>query len=83
MCKCRKLTPNEYRKLQTISAWVKMNFADSYIYSMRTILMRNISIVRVLCYMEKDNMLKFLFAKKMLDIMRKEVTLYGGKREST
>ena len=64
-----------------------MNFADSYIYSMRTILMRNISIVRVLCYMEKDNMLKFLFTKKMLNIMRKimrkEVTLHGSKCEST
>lgn len=32
--RCRKLTPNEYRKLQTIPAWVKMNFADSHIYNM-------------------------------------------------
>lgn len=32
--RCRKLTPNEYRKLQTIPEWVKMNFADTHIYSM-------------------------------------------------
>ena len=32
--RCRKLTPNEYRKLQTIPEWVKMNFADSHIYNM-------------------------------------------------
>jgi len=30
----RKLTPNEYRKLQTIPAWYKMNIADSHIYNM-------------------------------------------------
>lgn len=32
--RCRKLTPHEYRKLQTIPEWVKMNFADSHIYNM-------------------------------------------------
>lgn len=32
--RCRKLTPNEYRKLQTIPEWYKMNFADSHIYNM-------------------------------------------------
>lgn len=32
--RCRKLTPNEYRKLQTIPEWVKMDFADSHIYNM-------------------------------------------------
>lgn len=32
--RCRKLTPNEYRKLQTIPAWYQMNFADSHIYNM-------------------------------------------------
>lgn len=32
--KCRKLTPNEYRKLQTIPDWYKMNVADSHIYNM-------------------------------------------------
>lgn len=32
--KCRKLTPNEYRRLQTIPDWVKMNVADSHIYNM-------------------------------------------------
>lgn len=31
---CRKLTPNEYRKLQTIPEWYKMNVADSHIYNM-------------------------------------------------
>lgn len=32
--KCRKLTPNEYRKLQTIPEWYTMNVADSHIYNM-------------------------------------------------
>lgn len=32
--RCRKLTPNEYRKLQTIPEWYKMNVADSHIYNM-------------------------------------------------
>lgn len=32
--KCRKLTPNEYRKLQTIPEWYKMNVADGHIYNM-------------------------------------------------
>ena len=32
--KCRKLTPNEYRKLQTIPDWYKMNVANSHIYNM-------------------------------------------------
>lgn len=32
--RCRKLTPNEYRKLQTIPEWYKMNFADSHIYNL-------------------------------------------------
>lgn len=32
--RCRKLTPNEYRKLQTIPDWYKMNVADSHIYNM-------------------------------------------------
>lgn len=32
--KPRKLTPNEYRKLQTIPEWYKMNVADSHIYNM-------------------------------------------------
>ena len=32
--RCRKLTPNEYRKLQTIPEWVKMDFVDSHIYNM-------------------------------------------------
>ncbi len=31
--KCRKLTPNEYRKLQTIPEWYKMDVADSHIYN--------------------------------------------------
>lgn len=31
---CRKLTPNEYRKLQTVPDWYKMNIADSHIYNM-------------------------------------------------
>lgn len=32
--RCRKLTPDEYRKLQTIPEWYQMNFADSHIYNM-------------------------------------------------
>lgn len=32
--KCRKLTPNEYRKLQTIPDWYKMDVADGHIYNM-------------------------------------------------
>lgn len=32
--RCRKLTPNEYRKLQTIPEWFKMDVADSHIYNM-------------------------------------------------
>lgn len=32
--RCRKLTPNEYRKLQTIPDWYKMNVADGHIYNM-------------------------------------------------
>lgn len=32
--KVRKLTPNEYRKLQTIPDWYNMNVADSHIYNM-------------------------------------------------
>ena len=32
--RCRKLTPSEYRKLQTIPDWYKMNVADSHIYNM-------------------------------------------------
>lgn len=32
--RCRKLTPNEYRKLQTIPEWVKMDIANSHIYNM-------------------------------------------------
>lgn len=32
--RCRKLTPNEYRKLQTIPNWYKMNVANSHIYNM-------------------------------------------------
>ena len=32
--KCRKLTPNEYRKLQTIPDWYKMNVADGHVYNM-------------------------------------------------
>lgn len=31
---CRKLTPNEYRKLQTIPSWYKMNVSNSSIYNM-------------------------------------------------
>jgi DNA (cytosine-5)-methyltransferase 3A len=31
--RCRKLTPNEYRKLQTIPSWYKMEVADSHIYN--------------------------------------------------
>ncbi len=32
--RCRKLTPNEYRKLQTIPKWYKMNVANTHIYNM-------------------------------------------------
>jgi len=32
--RCRKLTPSEYRKLQTIPDWYKMEVADSHIYNM-------------------------------------------------
>ena len=32
--RCRKLTPSEYRKLQTIPDWYEMNVADSHIYNM-------------------------------------------------
>ena len=32
--KCRKLTENEYRKLQTIPDWYIMNVAKSHIYNM-------------------------------------------------
>lgn len=32
--KCRKLTPHEYRKLQTIPEWVKMDLADTNIYNL-------------------------------------------------
>lgn len=32
--RCRKLTPNEYRKLQTIPQWYKMEVANSHIYNM-------------------------------------------------
>lgn len=32
--RCRKLTPSEYRKLQTVPDWYKMNVADSHIYNM-------------------------------------------------
>lgn len=32
--RCRKLTPNEYRKLQTVPEWYKMNVADGHIYNM-------------------------------------------------
>lgn len=32
--RCRKLTPNEYRKLQTIPEWYKMNVANSHIYNL-------------------------------------------------
>ena len=31
--RCRKLTPNEYRKLQTIPDWYVMNVANSHIYN--------------------------------------------------
>lgn len=31
---CRKLTPNEYRKLQTIPDWYKMNVSNTWIYNM-------------------------------------------------
>lgn len=30
----RKLTPNEYRKLQTVPEWYKMNVSNSQIYNM-------------------------------------------------
>lgn len=32
--RCRKLTPTEYRRLQTIPDWYKMNVANSHIYNM-------------------------------------------------
>lgn len=32
--KVRRLTPNEYRKLQTIPDWYKMNVADTHVYNM-------------------------------------------------
>lgn len=32
--KCRKLTPNEYRKLQTIPDWYKMSIANGQIYNL-------------------------------------------------
>ena len=32
--RCRKLTPEEYRRLQTIPEWIKMNVANSHIYNM-------------------------------------------------
>ena len=32
--RCRKLTPNEYRKLQTIPDWYKMDVSDSSIYNL-------------------------------------------------
>lgn len=32
--RCRKFTPNEYRKLQTIPEWYKMEIANSHIYNM-------------------------------------------------
>lgn len=32
--RCRKLTPNEYRSLQTIPEWYQMNVAKSHIYNM-------------------------------------------------
>ncbi len=32
--RCRKLTPNEYRKLQTIPDWYKMNVSDGQVYNM-------------------------------------------------
>lgn len=32
--RCRKLTPSEYRKLQTIPDWYKMNVSNSQIYNM-------------------------------------------------
>lgn len=32
--RCRKLTPNEYRRLQTIPDWYKMDVADGHIYNM-------------------------------------------------
>ena len=32
--KCRKLTENEYRKLQTVPEWYKMDVAKSHIYNM-------------------------------------------------
>ena len=31
---CRKLTPSEYRKLQTIPTWYKMNVSNSQIYNL-------------------------------------------------
>ena len=35
--RCRKLTPHEYRKLQTIPEWYNMNVSNSQIYNMKTI----------------------------------------------
>jgi len=32
--RCRKLTPTEYRRLQTIPDWYKMDVADSHIYNL-------------------------------------------------
>lgn len=32
--RCRKFTPNEYRKLQTVPEWYKMNVANSHIYNL-------------------------------------------------
>ena len=32
--RCRKLTPNEYRRLQTIPDWYKMNVSDTAVYNM-------------------------------------------------
>ena len=32
--RCRKLTPNEYRRLQTVPDWYKMDVADGHIYNM-------------------------------------------------
>ena len=32
--RCRKLTPDEYRRLQTVPEWYRMDVADSHIYNM-------------------------------------------------
>jgi len=32
--RCRKITPSEYRKLQTIPDWYKMDVANSHVYNM-------------------------------------------------